>query len=31
MDYSVVPGIQVFTSNKYVIQDAAMQKKLVVR
>jgi hypothetical protein len=31
MDYSVVPGIQVFTSNKYVIQDAAMQKKLVRR
>ena len=31
MDYSVVPGIQVFTSNKYVIQDAAIQKKLVVR
>ena len=31
MDYSVVPGIQVFTSNKYVIQDAASQKKLVVR
>lgn len=31
MDYSVVPGIQVFTSNKYVIQDAAMQKKLVMR
>lgn len=31
MDYSVVPGIQVFTSNNYVIQDAAIQKKLVVR
>ena len=31
MDYSVVPGIEVFTSNKYVIQDAAMQKKLVRR
>ena len=31
MDYSVVPGIQVFTSNKYVIQDAAMQNKLVRR
>lgn len=31
MDYSVVPGIQVFTSNKYVIQDAAIQNKLVRR
>ena len=31
MDYSVVPGIQVFTSNNSVIQEAARQKKLVVR
>lgn len=31
MDYSVVPGIQVFTSNNYVIQEAAIQSKLVVR
>jgi hypothetical protein len=31
MDYSVVPGIQVFTSNKYVIQEATIQNKLVVR
>ncbi|WP_228371223.1 hypothetical protein [Trichormus azollae] len=31
MDYSVVPGIQIFTSNKYVIPDAVVQKKLVVR
>ncbi|MEH2425707.1 MAG: hypothetical protein V7K48_33880 [Nostoc sp.] len=31
IDYSVVPGIQVFTSNKYVIQEAASQNKLVVR
>ncbi|MEH2068842.1 MAG: hypothetical protein V7K47_11895 [Nostoc sp.] len=31
IDYSVVPGIQVFTSNNYVIQEAASQNKLVVR
>lgn len=31
MDYSVVPDIQVFTSNKYVIQDATRQNKLVAR
>jgi hypothetical protein len=31
IDYSVVPGIQIFTSNKYVIPDAVVQKKLVVR
>ncbi|WP_375473102.1 hypothetical protein [uncultured Nostoc sp.] len=31
IDYSVVPGIQVFTSNKYVIQEAGSQNKLVVR
>lgn len=29
MDYAVVPGIQVFTSNNYVIQAANIQKKLV--
>lgn len=28
MDYAVVPGIQVFTSNNYVIQEANIQKKL---
>ena len=31
MDYSVVPDIQVFTSNNYVIQEATKQKKLLVR
>ena len=31
MDYSVVPGIQIFTSNNYVIQEAAKQKKLLGR
>lgn len=31
MDYAVVPGIQVFTSNNYVIQAATIQNKLVVR
>ncbi|MEH2252619.1 hypothetical protein [Nostoc sp.] len=31
IDYSVVPGIQVFTSNNYVIEKAASQNKLVVR
>lgn len=31
MDYAVVPGVQVFTSNSYVIQTATMQSKLVVR
>ncbi|MBW4450215.1 MAG: hypothetical protein KME38_26155 [Spirirestis rafaelensis WJT71-NPBG6] len=31
MDYTVVPGIQVFTSNNNVVQEAAIQNKLVVR
>lgn len=31
MDYTVVPGIEVFTSNNNVIQEAAIQNKLVVR
>lgn len=30
MDYAVVPGIQVFTSNNHVIQTAKRQQKLVV-
>ncbi|MBH8562771.1 hypothetical protein I8748_11360 [Nostoc sp. CENA67] len=29
MDYAVVPGIEVFTSNNYVIQAANLQQKLV--
>ena len=31
IDYSVVPDIQVFTSNNRLIQEAATQNKLVVR
>ncbi|MEA5579000.1 hypothetical protein [Anabaena sp. UHCC 0451] len=31
LDYSVVPGIQIFTSNNYVIQEATKQQKLIVR
>ena len=31
MDYAVVPGIQVFTSNNFVIQQASRQGKLLVR
>lgn len=31
MDYAVVPGIQVFTSNNSVIQLAIAQSKLVSR
>jgi len=30
MDYAVVPDIQVFTSNNYVIQEANIQKKLLL-
>lgn len=31
IDYVVVPGIQVFTSRRYIIQEAARQGKLLVR
>lgn len=31
MDYTVVPGIQVFTSNTLVIQTATSQGKLIIR
>ncbi|MBD2772157.1 hypothetical protein [Iningainema tapete] len=31
MDYTVIPDIQVFTSNSYVIQSATVQNKLVLR
>ncbi|MDX2212588.1 MAG: hypothetical protein SFY66_04785 [Oculatellaceae cyanobacterium bins.114] len=31
MDYAIVPGIQVFTSNSFVIQQANAQNKLLVR
>jgi hypothetical protein len=31
MDYAVVPGIQVFTSNNSVIQSAIAQNKILVR
>jgi hypothetical protein len=31
LDYSVVPGIQIFTSNNNVIQEATKQTKLIVR
>jgi hypothetical protein len=31
IDYSVVPDIQVFTSNNRLIQEAATQNKLVAR
>jgi hypothetical protein len=31
MDYAVVPGIQVFTNNGLVIQQATAQGKLLIR
>ncbi|RUS99176.1 hypothetical protein DSM106972_078780 [Dulcicalothrix desertica PCC 7102] len=31
IDYAVVPGIQVFTSRRYIIEEAARQSKLQVR
>ncbi|BDA71903.1 hypothetical protein CAL7716_060690 [Calothrix sp. PCC 7716] len=31
IDYIVVPGIQVFTSRRYIIEEAARQGKLQVR
>ena len=31
IDYFVVPGIQVFTSRRYIVQEAARQGKLLVR
>ncbi|BAZ10957.1 hypothetical protein NIES4071_27810 [Calothrix sp. NIES-4071] len=31
IDYVVVPGIQVFTSRRYIVQEAARLLKLLVR
>lgn len=31
MDYAVVPGIQVFTKNNFVIQQAAVQGQLIIK